>query len=90
VPESLYTVSLYFAELDDVKTGERIFDLYIQNKLVVSELDIVKEAGKTDKEVIKSFHGVKAGKKLKIDLIPHKGNTLISGIELVQENMTCY
>ena len=67
--------------------GERVFDIAVQGEKVATGFDIVKEAGKSDKEVIKSFEGIKAGKSLKIDLIPVKGNTLISGIELTQEKL---
>jgi len=89
-PESFYTVNLYFAELTEAKPGERIFDVYVQDELVISDLDIVREAGKTDKEIIKTCYSVQAGETLKIDLVPVQGNTLISGIELVQENLTTY
>ncbi len=88
VPESTYTVKLYFSELENKVPGERIFDIYIQDEKVEGEFDIVSEAGKPDKEVQKIYHGVKAGKALKINLLPIKGNTLISGIELIQENFT--
>ena len=37
---------------------------------------------RTDKEIVKSFAGIKAGKTLKIEMIPVKGNTILSGIEL--------
>ncbi len=88
VSESSYTVKLYFSELEDMAPGDRIFDIYIQDKKVAEEFDIVSEAGKTDKEVQKVYHGVKAGNTLKINLAPKKGNTIISGIELIQENFT--
>ena len=48
-------------------------------------IDIVEEAGKCDTEVVKSFKGIKAGKTLKVDLVSRKGNTIISGIEIIQE-----
>jgi outer membrane protein assembly factor BamB len=85
--ESFYTVKLYFAELEDKKPGERKFDIAIQGEKVARAFDILREAGAPDKEVIKSFGGIKAGEKLKIDLIPVRGNTLISGIEIVQEKL---
>jgi hypothetical protein len=88
IPESLYTVKLYFAELEDKNQGERTFDIVIQGEKLVEKFDIVKEAGVADKEVIKVFKGIKAGAKMKIDLIPLSGNTLISGIELTQEKQT--
>jgi outer membrane protein assembly factor BamB len=85
VAESFYRVKLYFAELEDVKPGERIFDVAIQDETVTKGLDIAAEAGKCDKEVVKSFDGIKAGKTLKISLSAIKGNTLLSGIEIIQE-----
>jgi hypothetical protein len=87
VSETIYTVNLYFAELEDKKPGERIFDIAIQDKNVTDKLDIVAEAGKCDAEIVKSFTGIKAGETMKIDLIPVSGNTIISGIEIIQEKM---
>jgi hypothetical protein len=80
-------VNLYFSELEDKQPGERVFNVRIQNGTVLENFDIVKEAGKTDKEIIRSFAGIKAGKNLKIDLTPVKGNTILSGIELIEENV---
>ena len=85
--ESAYTVKLYFAELENKKSGERIFDIAIQDKKLVEGFDIVNEAGKPDTEIVKSFHGIKAGKVLRIGLKPVHGNTLISGVEIIQEEM---
>ena len=85
--ESTYTVNLYFAELEDKKPGERIFNIAIQNKNVKDKFDIVAETGKCDCEVVKSFSGIKAGEKIKIDLVPVRGNTIISGVEIIQENL---
>ncbi len=87
-PETSYTVKLYFAELENRNPGERIFDVLIQGEKVIENFDIVKEAGKPDKEVVKTFTGIKAGKNIKVELIPVKGNTLISGMELVQEKFS--
>ena len=87
VPESIYRVNLYFSELENKQPGERVINLKIQNKSLLENFDIVNEAGKCDKEIIKSFYGIKAGKTLKIDLNPVKGNTLISGIEIIQEKI---
>ena len=87
-PETSYTVRLYFSELENKEPGERIFDIFIQDNKVSDRFDIVKEAGQCDKEVIKTFQGIKAGKSMKIDLYPIKGNTIISGIEVIQESLT--
>lgn len=82
---SSYQVSLYFSELENLHPGERIFNIRIQNQTVAENFDIVAEAGKTNKEIIKTFSGIRAGKELKIELTPVKGNTILSGIELIQE-----
>ena len=87
VPETQYRINLYFSELEDKKPGERIFNIRLQNETVLENFDIAGETGKTDKEVIRSFAGIKAGKSLKIDMIPVRGNTILSGIELIQEQV---
>lgn len=85
VPETTYKLNLYFSELEDKRPGERIFNVKLQNDTVLENFDIVNETGKTDTEIIKSFAGIKAGRSLRIDLIPVRGNTILSGIELTQE-----
>ncbi len=86
VPETTYRVNLYFSELENKKPGERVFGVKLQDSKVLENFDIVSEAGQKDKEVIKSFTGIKAGDILKIELTPVKGNTILSGIELIQES----
>jgi hypothetical protein len=88
VTPSSYTVKLYFAELEKMKPGERIFDVSIQNNKVAENFDIVREAGKPDKEIIRSFSGIKAGKTIKVDLTPLVGNTLICGLEVILESLS--
>jgi hypothetical protein len=86
IPETdSYTVTLYFAELQGKKTGERVFDIIIQDKKVADNFDIVREAGESDREVVKVFNGIRAESNIRIELLPENGNTLISGIELKQE-----
>ncbi|XP_034702110.1 probable LRR receptor-like serine/threonine-protein kinase At1g07650 isoform X2 [Vitis riparia] len=56
-----YTVKLHFAEIIFINDksfnslGERIFDVYIQGKLVLKDFNIEKEAGGTGKPIIKNF-----------------------------------
>jgi len=80
-----YTVKLYFAELENKKEGERVFNINIQDKKVLTNFDIVKEAGEINKEVIRSFPGVKASDILRIELHPVTGETILSGIEILME-----
>jgi len=85
VPETTYLIKLFFSELENKQPGDRVFNIKLQDDTVLENFDIAGEAGKNDKEVIKSFAGIKAGQTIKIDLVPLKGNTIISGIELTQE-----
>ncbi|MGE5419808.1 MAG: PQQ-binding-like beta-propeller repeat protein, partial [Chloroflexota bacterium] len=84
-PVTTYTVKLYFSELENIKPGQRIFNVSVQDTKVLENFDICAEAGKTDKEVVKTFKGIKAGNIIKIGLEPLRGNTIISGIELIEE-----
>ena len=86
VQETTYRVNLYFSELGNAEAGERVFDVSIQDRNVLDDFDIIAEAGKKDKELIKTFNGIKAGKKLRIGMIPVKGKTILSGIELIEED----
>ena len=85
--ETSYTVNLYFSELESKKPGERVFNVRIQGNTVLDNFDIAKETGRTDKEIVKTFSGVRAGETLKLELVPVNGNTIISGIELIEEKM---
>ena len=51
------------------------------------EFGIQKKTGKEDEELVKTFTGILAGNTLKIELNPKQGNTILSGIELVQESI---
>ncbi|CAJ2642040.1 unnamed protein product [Trifolium pratense] len=67
-----YTVNLHFAEImftDDQtynSLGRRIFDIYIQNRLVVKDFNIAKEAGGVGKAIIKKFTAIVTRNTLEI------------------------
>ncbi|CAJ2659547.1 unnamed protein product [Trifolium pratense] len=97
-----YTVNLHFAEImftDDQtysSLGRRIFDIYIQGRLVLKDFNIAKEAGGVGKAVIKKFTAIVTNNNLEIRLLwAGKGTTaipfgsvygpLISAISVVPE-----
>ena len=51
VPNGIYEIDLNFAELNNIKIGKRLFDVIIENTLVLPALDIAYEVGvlKADK-----------------------------------------
>nr|XP_011461992.1 PREDICTED: probable leucine-rich repeat receptor-like serine/threonine-protein kinase At3g14840 [Fragaria vesca subsp. vesca] len=67
--EGNYTVSLHFAEIiirgnrSYQSVGRRIFDVYIQEKLVLKDFNIVKEAKGVDKVVIMNITEVQVTEK---------------------------
>ncbi|KAF5415198.1 MAG: Outer membrane protein assembly factor BamB [Candidatus Methanogaster sp.] len=86
-----YTVRLYFAEPDDATAGERVFDVAIQGEVVLSDFDVVSEAGETRKTVVKSFDGVIAGAAGRLVVTftaTGDAGPIINGIEVVQEPPT--
>ncbi|MED6135045.1 hypothetical protein PIB30_042582 [Stylosanthes scabra] len=79
-----YTVNLHFAEImftDDQtysSLGRRVFDIYIQRKLLLKDFDIAKEAGGVGKAIIKNFTANVTGGTLEIRLRwAGKGTTAI-------------
>lgn len=68
-PEN-YTVKLHFSEPDDIKKGERVFDILLQDKVVAEDFDILKEVGRSNKALVKEFHNIKAEKNLTVELNP--------------------
>ncbi|HGJ64093.1 TPA: hypothetical protein ENS27_01745 [bacterium] len=88
IQERPYTIRLYFAEPDDVKLGQRKFDIAIQGKKVIENFDIVDESGSQDSPIIKEFKGIMVKDNLTIDFIPSKDSKnaqLICGIEIKAE-----
>ena len=64
----LYTVRLGFAELENDKPGERVFDVKLNGKLVLKDFDLVKEAGGRHRAIVREFKGIEGAEKLTIDL----------------------
>ncbi len=85
---TFYTVKLYFAEIENVKADNRIFNIDIQGETALKEFNIAKEAGGENKLIVKTFKGVKVADKLKLRLVfPAEGILpLLSGIEIIMEN----
>lgn len=86
VREASYSVHLYFCEPEKTQAGERIFEVIIQGRKVFEDFDIIRETGKQNRELVKSFSGIQAGRTLTLELVPKQGNTILSGIELIQES----
>jgi len=84
----LYTVRLFFAEIEPREPGRRVFDVALQDKQVLQAFDIVKEAGGTNRTVVKEFKGISVKDDLKINLTPvaeNQAEPLLCGVEIIAE-----
>jgi len=84
-----YTLRLHFAELDDVQPGERVFDVSVQGKPKLTDLDVVQEAGGRYRSLVKELRGVTVGDSLLVELAPQntsKHPAMLSGVELEVED----
>jgi hypothetical protein len=94
VPPGRYTALLRFAERyfgasNPGKTGAsgRLFDLFCNGQALVKNLDVYKEAGGENRELVKKFSGLtpNAQGKLILDFVPVKNYALVNAIEIVAE-----
>jgi len=81
-----YTVRLHFAETYDaiMGAGDRLFDVSINSKVVIKNLDVFKEAGGANKPLIRVFRGIEVtGEELAIGFTANVQNPEINGIEIL-------
>ncbi len=84
-----YNVRLHFAEMQDVKAGERVFRVAVQGQQLPAALDIAKEVGQRT-AFVKQFTGVEVTNELEIAFTSLRENRgappVICGIEVVEES----
>ncbi|OGF48769.1 MAG: hypothetical protein A2231_01675 [Candidatus Firestonebacteria bacterium RIFOXYA2_FULL_40_8] len=80
-----YTVRLYFADPENKKEGERVFDVSIQGVKLIDKFDIIKEAKGPDCEVIKTFDKILVKDTLIVEFSPAK-DSLLCGLEVISNS----
>jgi len=89
MPAARYTIRLHFAELEQIRPGERKFDVALQKRKVLQEFDIAAAAGGVHIPLIKTFEHIAVDQQLLIECIPSASGTshppLLCGIEIIQE-----
>ena len=86
----IFTIYLGFA----APSTRRMFDIRIQDSIVMENLDVLKEAGGVNKAVIKKFKGVEVEDVLRIELVPGISNPeinqspVINFIEVIREDVS--
>jgi len=90
-PET-YTVRLYFTALENDKPGQRVFDIKLQDKIVMKDFDTVVKAGGVKKAIMQEFHDIAVTDNLLLELVPAQPNPedanqpVINGIEVLRTN----
>lgn len=80
-----YTVRLHFAEFYWTQTGQRIFNVSINGKTVLSNFDIIAAAGGPNIAIAQQFPGTAdSSGHMAIQFTTVKDNAKISGIEIMQ------
>jgi hypothetical protein len=83
-----YTVRLFFAETEEYEIGKRLFNVSLQNRQVLEAFDIIKQAGRINRPVVKEFNRINVKDDLRITLTPaaeSQAAPLLCGIEIIAE-----
>ena len=81
-----YTIKLYFVELEEIQSGDRIFDVSLQGETVLDGFDVINESGGRQKSLIKTFSEVTIDRKIRIGLKSRgKLPPVLSGFEAKRE-----
>jgi len=89
---AVYTVHLGFNALPEDHAGQRVFDIKLQDKVVLESFDVLETAGKVNRAVVKEFKGIRAESVLVLELLPKSAYPrmnqapIINFIEVVRED----
>ena len=94
VPDGKYTVKLHFAEIywgarggEAGDPGDRVFDVSIENKKMINDLDLYKEVGSMV-ALIKTFTVTVTDGKMNLDFSASKDQPKLSALEISQIDET--
>lgn len=84
-----YTVRLHFVEPDSLKPGQRRFAVALQGREVLTDFDIVREAGAANRALVKEFKGIAVTSELALTFHPASGaeigTAVLCGVEVIAE-----
>jgi hypothetical protein len=89
---AMYTVRLGFNALPEDRKGRRVFDIKLQDEVVLENFDILATAGRANKAVVKEFKGISAGSAMVLELLAKSANPntdqapIINFIEVIRED----
>ena len=83
-----YTVTLYFAELDNQPAGSRVFDIKLQGKRVAGAVDLSKTPG-VQRGSLQKFEHISVNGNLLLELVPKGSDSappILSAIVIARED----
>ena len=80
-----YTLSLHFAELENLAAGQRVFNLTANGETLLTNFDIFKEAGGRHLPIVREFE-IEAQGELNIQVTAINGTPCLSGIGIRPKN----
>ncbi len=92
-----FTVRLHFAELGDIREGQRVFDVHLQGQRILENFDVVREAGGPQRALVRELRDIDAAEALTIAFVPklRKSATLsisncpiLSGVEIFEQTLS--
>ncbi|MBM3878828.1 MAG: hypothetical protein FJ387_03785 [Verrucomicrobia bacterium] len=86
-----YTVRLHFVEPDGLAPGQRVFDVALQGREVLSRFDVVAVAGGNLRGVVREFRNILVPEALSVTLTPAPGSQhgpVLCGIEMIADEST--
>jgi outer membrane protein assembly factor BamB len=89
-----YVVRLAFSDPDNDRPGARVFDVKLQGKTVLEAFDVAKEAGGSDRAVVKEFAGIEVTENLLIELLPKTADSspgktpILQAVEIIRQRVT--
>jgi hypothetical protein len=88
LPDGRYEVELWFAEIFFEQSGERVFDVLIEDQLVLDQLDVAAQAGGALRPLIKRFETNVIDGQLNVGFVRDwangRDNPIINGIRVTK------
>ncbi len=86
VPNGSYDVTLHFAEIYFNQSGKRVFDVSLEDQLVLDDFDIYAQAGGKDLALERTFNVDVTDESIDLDFLPSVNLAKISAIEIEPAN----
>jgi hypothetical protein len=82
------TIRLYFIEPDNLNPGQRLFDVAIQGKTVLKNLDIAGKSNGHMKALVEEFKSIRVPGTLDVTFTSRKNQPMLSGIEVIADTLS--